>query len=201
MNTNSTSPADKENQLFDGIRCGDRLSFDTLFRMMYAPLCHYAFLILKSKEDAEEIVQECFIYLWENACNIKINTSAKSYLYTMVRNRSLNFYKKVNQTEINNNDYLKTFYSDTDGVDSLNVELIKQLPNAINSLPEKCKEIFLLRKIEGLSYIEIGKILDISEKPIENQITIAIKKLREFLKPHLNNISYIIVLMLVTSFF
>ena len=133
---------------------------------------------LDNPDAAEDVVQECFATLWEKINSGTAVINRKAYLYMAVRNRCLDqLRKKGLQTE-----QLKPY--DTYGIideDDLQErsEIEARLWTAIDSLPEKCREIFLLSKRDGLKYEEIAIELGISENTVRNQISKALKILKE----------------------
>lgn len=143
---------------------------------------------------AEEVVQEVFISLWERRKEIVITHSVKSYLVSSVRNRSIN-YLKLQLPKDRRKEDLDDFHialtasSDTSGLEYN--ELYDIIQEAINQLPEKCKAIFILSREEGLTYKEIADELSLSLKTVENQMGIALKKLRAALKPYLDHLAVI----------
>ncbi len=176
--------ADEDKILFLRVKQGEKPAFDILFNKFYVRLCRFAISYTKSRELAEETVQNMFIKLWCQRESLEINTSVISYLYTAVRNQALNELKK---TLIRKN-YESEFVSQA-GTMSENSVIINEknfkvsLGKAIEQLPEKCREVFILCKNEGLTYDEIAEYLKISPKTVDNQMGIALKKLRELLKP------------------
>ena len=169
---------------------------DNAFRFYYRPLCLYAMHYLHDMNLVEDTVQDCFAKLWEkincehitnrerSISHEKLLTSKKSvsniksYLYMMVRNHCLDLLKKDNLVDYH------TIPSDlTDTLSDEEVEersLIEaRLWTAIDSLPEKCRQVFLLSKRDGLKYKEIADLLNISKKTVENQISKALKTLKE----------------------
>jgi RNA polymerase sigma-70 factor (ECF subfamily) len=139
---------------------------------------------VRKPEIAEEIVQDLFIYLWEKREKINIYSSIQSYLYRSVRNKSIDYLKSAYanlETEkediiINKEGYLNPAYDIE--IKELNIILEK----AILKLPEKCYCIFTLSRNGGLSNKEIAGQLGITVKTVENQITIALKKIKEYLE-------------------
>jgi len=178
-----------EFELFERIKLRDRSAFDTFFRIFYTPLCRFSFAICLSQEDAEESVQEMFVQLWEKAPGIEIGTSVKAYLYTSARNYTLNAIKKQ-QTELR---HLSEYSEQENSYDQIekvsDSEISKLIQSGVATLPDKCREIFILCKQEGLTYEEISTYLNISQKTVDNQMGIALKKLREYLRPQLKKIS------------
>jgi len=168
--------------LFVKIKEGDIPAFDMLFTRHYKNLCFYSQRIIRKGEIAEEIVQELFIRVWENRGNIQIGSSVKSYLYRSVYNRSMN--------HIRDNKYLQNTTGMDSGItnqegyynadnDILYVELELKLFEIINSLPEKQKKVFLLKRLEHYTYKEIAQELGISEKMVEKYLSKAVGKLHD----------------------
>ena len=156
---------------------------DQLFKDYYGDLCRKAYRILNNKVISEDIVQDVFFKLWENRKKINIQTSLKAYLNRMVFNESISYLRK--------NKELIDFSHDTDIEDIHAVipdEKIEQkdlrniIDNAISKLPPACKTIFLLSRIDELSYKQIAETLDISVKTVENQMGKALKILRHSIK-------------------
>ena len=151
---------------------------DELFRYNYRPLCLYALHYVADPMMVEDIVQDSFAALWERLQTGQSVANRRAYLYMMVRNRCLDHLRKAGiKTE-----ELKPY--DTYGIieddDARERAVIEaRLWTAIDSLPEKCREIFLLSKRDGLKYEEIARELGISENTVRNQISKALKILKE----------------------
>ena len=169
--------------LFEKIKKGDKKAFEALFHRYYGILCHYAALLVKNEAEAEEIVQELFVRIWEKREKIQIDTSLKNYLFRAVKNQSLN-YIQHNQIK---NQYAQKVIHETEAVKTddnnyAEIGLLHKIEESINSLPEKRQEIFRLSRQQGLKYREIAEKLNISVKTVETQMGLAIKTLREKLK-------------------
>lgn len=170
---------------------GDVESFKYFFDKYYNDLCNFVNIYLHDKTLSEEIVQDIFVYIWGNKEKLKISTSVKAYLFTASKLKSLNYLRdSKNQKRIidhlgkirtHDTVELNDTFADTD-------EFRNILDAAIEQLPDKCREIFLLSKKEELSNKEIAEQLGISVKTVENQMTIALKKLREYLLPYRSKI-------------
>ncbi len=171
-----------DKELINKIKNGNEPAFDALFRKYYASLARFAMMFTKNEDNADEIVQSFFVRLWEQKEGLKINSSVKSYFYTSVRNTALNFLKK----EKTRNIYQKKHEAESknDILDIENNKITKIYETAVNNLPERTKEVFVLSKNEGLTYKEIADYLQISAKTVENNMGIAFKKLREMLMPY-----------------
>jgi len=172
----------------------DDKNFKNLFGLYYVPLCYYARKFKLDTYEAEEVVQRIFLKIWENKDHILIEKSISAYLYQSVRNESINFLKQKLATSKNQEKYgrklkyanLFEAISEENGSSVLLVqELEGQINSAIESLPEKCREIFLLSRKENLSIKEIAEQLNISVNTVQTQISIALTKLRNILSPYI----------------
>lgn len=145
---------------------------------------------------AEEVVQEVFINFWERRNDIVITHSVKSYLVSSVRNRSIN-YLKLQLPKDQRKEDIDDFHillPTPGGLQAMEYQELHDLvQKAINQLPEKCKAIFVLSREEGLTYQEIATQLDLSVKTVENQMGIALKKMRAALKPYLDLFAVIVL--------
>jgi RNA polymerase sigma-70 factor (ECF subfamily) len=160
------------------IRNGDRGAFELLFQAMYGQLCAYAERFVGDADNAEEIVQDIFVRVWQKREQIDITYSIKSYLYQSVRNASLNQIKHENIVR-EHQQYEKAVGSVTDESDTMvTMELEERIRAAVESLPDERRRIFRMSRDEGLKYKEIAEQLNISVKTVENQIGRALKSLR-----------------------
>jgi RNA polymerase sigma-70 factor (ECF subfamily) len=161
--------------------------YEALFRRYYEPLCRYAQSILHEHDEAEDIVQKTFCDLWDKREKMEIHTSIKSYLYRMVHNACLN---KIKQIQMQSEHHQHIAYSATAAGNNTehsmtHKELSHQIELAIAALPERCREVFLLNRMQHLSYMEIAQKLQISPNTVETQIVKALKTLRLKLKDYL----------------
>jgi len=170
-----------DNELFIKMRLKDKPAFDALFRQYYKPLCVFCYNILRDRSLAEEVVQEFFISIWEQPP--LISDSVKSYFYKSIYNRSLNYIEKAKTRIRNEEQYSVQLEQDSESENSEDKDLQKQITNAVEQLPEKCKEIFMLCKYNEMTYAQVSELLSVSPKTVENQMGIALKKLRERLLP------------------
>ncbi len=152
--------------------------FKIEFDRLYLPLCMYSLRILNIREEAEDIVQQCFVSVWQILGNGEEINNLKGYLYRSVRNRSLKRSHELNSELTECIDNISDNVSEED-IDTS--ERDAKLWKAIDNLPEKCREIFLLSKRDGLSNKEIASKMNISVKTVENQMTKAFSRLRESL--------------------
>lgn len=180
------------------LRTGDAKVFETLFKQWYEPLCRYAYSLLHDAEEAEEMVQKTFCKLWDQREKLLIHTSIKSYLYRMIHNACLNRIKQwqiqsEHKETIAHSSVVATNYVE-DNV--FHKELSHKIELAIATLPERCREVFLLSRMQHLSYIKIAETLQISPNTVETQIVKALKLLRIKLKDYLG-ITLWLLLMIV----
>lgn len=161
------------------LRLGEPMAFDQLFRQAYPRLEGYCRLFVSDRQMAGDIVQDCFLKLWEKRENISDEKSVEALLYTMVRNRCLN-YLRDNQKisypgsetlqQINELQFL--YQIDFQGKEELSLEemLIEAIRNSIEKLPPKTKSVFMKSKLEGQKQQDIARELDISVKMVEKYI-------------------------------
>ncbi|MDA3890880.1 MAG: RNA polymerase sigma-70 factor [Salinivirgaceae bacterium] len=160
--------------------------YEDVFYQLYSPLCIYCLKIVDDSEVAKDIVQDQFANLWENWDRHSKLDALQAYLYAAVKNRALNYLKKhavknnINNLDIVSNNSMEPKSDPHHILENLELEQI--LESALNKLPNKCKEIFLLKRFAELSNKEIADKLDISVKTVENQMTIALKRIREYVK-------------------
>ncbi len=169
--------------IFKQIKKGDEAAFSRLFDGYYAALCFFAAKYLGDMDLSRSLVQQVFVDLWIKREKIDVSSSVKAYLYRSAKNRCIDHLRKEkNTSEI------------SESVENLRqmpfhdlleeAELNDRINTSINKLPEKCREIFLLCRFEGLKYAEIAQNLNISVKTVEMQMGIALKKLRESLSDY-----------------
>jgi len=176
-----------DKHILESIQQNDEQVFETFFKTYYERLCNYANTILNDMDEAEEMVQNAFLTIWEKRTSIEVHTSLKSYLYRAVYNSSLNHVKHLKVQRRH-----EAFYKNTATVDHENAteqlmenELHKMAQKAIEELPPQCQMVFKLSRYENLSYTEIAAQMNISVKTVENHIIRALKVLRVKLKDYL----------------
>ncbi len=151
--------------------------FDILFKRYYRQLCLYAAHYLKGDIAAsEDIVQDCFVKLWQQEAKRDI-TDKRAFLYTTVRNACIDTLRRQHpeMTNIDPSD-LEESISDEEAIDRSEQEA--KVWETIDALPDRCREVFLMAKRDGMTYNEIAEALNISVKTVEHQISKAMKKLR-----------------------
>jgi len=162
------------------LKSGNVKVFEALFKQWYEPLCRYACSIVHDQEEAEDIVQRIFCKLWDHRIKLEIHTSMKSYLYRMVHNACLNRIKQWQMQSEHSEMIAQNSSTTTNCVEQamIHKELSDQIELAIAALPERCRQVFLLSRMQHLSYIKIAETLQISPNTVETQIVKALKILR-----------------------
>lgn len=164
--------------LFLKIKEGDEAAFNKAFESYYSRLCFFADNIIHDYDQSSSIVQQVFVDLWLKRERLDVVYSLKGFLFRSVRNQALDWlrHRKVES------EYLQELsFKQEEAVflDQLELaELNDKINTAIQKLPEKCREIFVLCRFEGLKYAEIASRLEISVKTVETQMSIALKKIR-----------------------
>lgn len=179
-----------DKQLLEKVISGDKPTFELLYHKYYVFLCLIAEHITHNPSDAEEIVSDVFLKLWNNRQNLHVS-SVRAYLIKAVQNTSLNYLERnaamgiVSNIDTIPHDLLR-WENDYPLGRLYEQEVLNILKKGINSLPEGCREIFLLSRNRKLSYQEIADKLQISVNTVKTQMKIAIARLRECLKDYMH---------------
>ena len=168
----------QEQDIIRKFKIGDESGLRLLFDLYYSPLCVYAYKYFDSFEKAEDIVQETFITLWEKNRLIDFTGSIKSYLFTIVRNNSINQIRKDSRfrfEEIENQAYSII----EDKFEPLELEERREkLYREIDQLPNQCKKVFEAIVFEKLKYAEVAEELNVSVNTVKTHYSRALKQLR-----------------------
>jgi len=167
----------EDRRLVERIRHGEVKAFTILFEQYYDLLCYFSSRYLQDMDLSRSLVQQVFVDLWTNREKLSVDFSLKSYLYKVVKNRSLDHLRQRKITAVPDNHSLAA----TDATDERIIasELNSSIFTAIYQLPEKCRQVFILSRFEGLRYAEIARELGISVKTVEMQMGIALNRLRK----------------------
>ena len=166
---------------FIKLKEGDIKAFERIFRHFYSPLLLYAFSITGQKEASEEVVQDTFYSIWKEREKIHILRSVKSYLYKAVKNRSLLYLEHLRVHER----YQENIVSENSSMNEPSPdelleykELEEIVETTLKKLPERCRHIFYMHRMNGKKYKEIAANLSISVKTVEAEMTKAYRALR-----------------------
>ena len=181
----------------------NRSEFENIYVAHYSRMKRFAQEYVVREEDAENIVQDIFLDLWEQNLLLLTHINLFAYLFTTLKNRCVDFlrHKTIVQHAAQKlqDDYSKALQMKFQSLEAFDGQLFSEpdieavIQNAIESLPEKCREIFVLNKIEGKKQKEIAQELNISINTVENQMAIAYKKLKEMLKDHIPLLVFLLV--------
>lgn len=175
----------EEKQVITQVVTGDLNTFEMVFRDYYKPLVRYGSTFLKDSDEAEDVVQQVFVSLWEKKEQLAIHTSIRAVLYKSVQNACLNKIKHLKVRTVYAEDLKATAVHD-DSSDPVQVnELNERIQVAVENMPEQCGRIFKMSRFEQLRYQEIADQLGLSVKTVENQMGKALKIVREELKDYL----------------
>lgn len=166
-----------DSQMSEAIKVSDQLAFKELFYRYYPKLFRYAIIHIHSNDMASDLVQEVFFRVWENRGKLNSQKSIQAYLYKILKNLIINHIKLASSKTVSiekgiGSEHLKT---ELDSDFQLDIQM------ALEKLPPKVRNVFVLIKMEGFKYNEAAEICGISVKAVEKRMTKALIKLREFL--------------------
>ena len=172
--------------LIQGLRADDSRSLQKLMDDYWPPLVAFAQRTLSGSGDPEGVVQTAFVRLWSRRAGLKAHGSLKSLLYTIVRNACLDELRKRTRRDRAEEGARppappRTPYEDVHGA-----ELQRVAAAAVSHLPERRREVFRLVREEGLSYLEVARLMDLSPQTVANHMSLAMADLRTSLKPFLS---------------
>ena len=174
----------KENELLAAIQQGDWSAYRVLFDRYYPLLCTYGTRYV-SLEEAEEIAQDTFLWLWEHRTEMPIATSLHHYLFSMVHHRSINLILHNQARSKAEARFLESVEEMLDDTDTIQLhELQQKIKESLASLPDTYREAFMLHRFGDKSYKEIAELLQVSPKTVDYRIQQALKQLRILLKDY-----------------
>lgn len=175
-----------ERELLDRLRQGDRDAFDTIFRDHYPSAVAVAERISGERAVAEEVAQDVMLELWRRRDTVSVDESLRAYIVRAARNRALNHLRHERMKVRTAPHAAGPTVTHPDAPARLaEAEIEAAVREAVDSLPERCREVFQLSRAQGLKYAEIAGVLGISVKTVEAQMGKALRTLRERLAPWL----------------
>ncbi len=158
------------------------MDFQSIYQSYFERLYRYSFTLIKSNDEAQDVVQIVFVRLWEKWSELIINTDISAYLYRSVYNESLNRISANKRMRIHQESYVfETAHEETafENEHQLSDEQISQRINEVlNLMPPQCQTVFLKSRIDNLKYAEIAQELNISIKTVEVHMSKALKIVR-----------------------
>ena len=196
-----------ENSQFLNIRLkeGNPAAYKELFKQTFPRLLGYCKLFIHDQGQANDLVQECFIKLWEKHASINTTQSVESLLFVMLRNRCLNYLRdqKIHSAEnklytLEENELQHLFQLDIIGREEITLEeqLVMAIRASVDKLPEKRKIVFLKAKIEGKKNKEVAEELSISVKAVEKHLHQAKEQIRQEMLLKFPLLSILVAMML-----
>jgi RNA polymerase sigma-70 factor, ECF subfamily len=173
--------------LIEGLRRRDKVVFDYIFNYYYSSLCVFSMQYMKDRNEIEDLVQDFFVSLWINAPNLQINSSLKSYLFAGIKNRCMDFQKHQKVIEKYRSYILYSVENNNNAVDHYfaESELHLLIQKSLAKLSPRCREVFEMSRLKGLSNQEISEQLRISKRTVELQISNSLKVLKKDLAEYL----------------
>ena len=184
---------------------GNSLAYEELFKQTYPRLLGYCSLFIHNQAQANDLVQECFVRLWEKRSTISASQSVESLLFVMLRNRCLNYLRDqklhVSDKNINlvgENELQHLYQLDFAGKEEKTLEekLIEAIRESVDNLPEKRKLVFIKAKIEGKKNKEVAEELGISVKAVEKHLHQAKEQIRNEMLKEFPLLAILIMLIL-----
>lgn len=168
-----------EAELIEGIKAGKVSAFDEFYYRNWKELYKIAFRSVYSNDDAIELVQNVFIGFWNNRRNLDADKCVQAYLKRALKNQIINFYRKETliKKKLAEMDLTEGSFSIEDNIYAR--ELAEMINFQVKQLPQKMQEVYLLSRKENLSVVQISEQLQITPRTVKNQISNALKILRE----------------------
>ena len=175
-----------DSEILDLLQSDSERAIEILFAMNYKYLCFNVYRLIQDAQSSEDIVQEVFSEVWKKRSVLNIKTSIRGYLRKAAINKTLNLIRKRKFVFDEADEHINVVTPEYSSQKVLEGEELKlKIDDAIEKLPERCKLVFSMSRFEELSYKEIAKALDISIKTVENQISKALRIMKQELKEYL----------------
>ena len=177
----------KADELFDQVKAGDQKAFEQLFSIYFARLNDFAKNVVRDDVISQDIVQEVFVKVWESSAEIE-SINMEAFFFRLVRNRCIDYIKHIKVVNNRMQEiHISSKYEELYRIDFIGNEpyvLIEQelkakIEQTIQGLPERCREVFIMSRIEGLKNKEIAEKLDINIKNVERHISRAMQSFRQ----------------------
>lgn len=175
-----------DQEIFQLFKQGEKAAYDEIYNRYWEKLYNYAFHRTMSKDTAFEVVQEIFVSLWSRKETVEIQSSLSGYLFASVRFQMFNHVKQSKLKEQYMKDYMLSIDSSANYTEQsvLADDLLEALKNGIDQLPPQCREITRLSLLENWSVDKIAEKLNISNRTVENQLSLGRKHLRTSLSEY-----------------
>lgn len=190
------APIEFEKDLLLRLRDGDHAAFHSLYNTYKFDIARKLLFLLKDEDLAQDTLQELFIKIWDMRQNIKPDQSFPAFLHTVARNMVIDIFRKATREQRVREQLLAESTDRTPSLEDKIIaeETLAQLQQALQQLPERQREVFVLHKIEGKSYREIGELLSIGEDAIGKHVYRAKQTLTRLLIPKLPPLIALVIL-------
>lgn len=171
----------EEKILVGEIRKRNKDVFESIFREYYTLLKSFAYHYIPDKLICDDIIQDLFVHLWNNAGQLYVKTSLRAYLIQSIKNRCLNYLRDLKIHDRHEILYLESIFNLTEDELIADEELFQKVKKAINELPAEIAQVFLLKYYDGKKVKEISQIKKMSPNTVKKQL----QKAKELLKESL----------------
>lgn len=179
-----TNNIDEDREVLSLLKENDQKAMETIFDQYYVSLCNLSRKIINHSAGAEDIVQDVMLDIWTKRQKLELQYSLQAYLRKAVTYKSIDYLRKHKKQVITDVEEAMSLKGDQSASDNIELsELEEKVRQAIDGLAPKCKAVFILNRFEDLSNKEIAAQLDISVKTVENQVTKALKQLKNTISP------------------
>lgn len=176
-----------DKELVEFLHQNDETAIERIFKQYYSYICSAVYKIIPDPNLTEDLAQDVFYELWRKREKIEINSSLKAYLKRAAINKALNYIRSKKMKFDSDDDAAVINIAVSSSEGSYEAMELQEIINAvIDTLPEKCRIVFMMSRFEEMSYKEIAAKLEISIKTVENQISKALKILKREVNPYLN---------------
>jgi RNA polymerase sigma-70 factor, ECF subfamily len=168
------------------VRSGDYQAFEALFRTYGGPLCAYVDSVIQAPDEAQDLVQELFLWIWDHRADWTVPGAISTYLYRSARNRAISHlrHRRVEQR------FRDVWHRDVasqparrnhgDTADRANTDELRRIvARTVNELPDRCRQVFILSRHHALAYAQIAEVMQISVKTVEVHMARALSGLRK----------------------
>ena len=195
----------KADELFDHIKTGDQKAFELLFSIYFARLNDFAKHVVKDDAISQDIVQDVFVKVWENKAKIE-SLHLEAYLFRLVRNRCIDSIKhlkvennRMHEIEISSRweELYRIDFIGNEPYVLIEQELKNKIEKTITDLPDRCREVFIMSRMDGLKNKEIAEKLDINIKNVERHLN---RALQSFRKNFTEELSIALIIMVLKNF-
>jgi len=182
----------------EGLRHGDHAALTYFFKKHHQSLCYLAARIVQDTAQAEDIVADCFIKLWQRRGRFADAAKIKAFLFITCRNSCLNYLRDLKRKTAAQALYLRQLEANSEEMlyEVIDTEIISLLASEIEELPDKCREVFKLLYLEGKNTDEVARELHLNVQTVRNHKTRAIGLLKaQFLKKGLSAVLQLALLL------